>query len=126
MRMDVRAIRNEADYDWALAEIAAYFDHPPEQGTLEAERFDVLAGLVKVYEDANHPIPLPDPIDTIRHWMAMRDLGQSDLAALIGSKSRASEVLNRKRALTMEMVHKLSSEWNIPAEALVVPYRLAA
>ena len=67
-----------------------------------------------------------DPIETLTQWMAMKGLNQGDLAALIGSKSRASEILNRKRALTMEMVFKLSSEWRIPAEALVAPYRLAA
>lgn len=81
---------------------------------------------MKVYEDANHPITAPDPIETIRQWMAMRGLSQGDLATLFGSKPRASEILNRKRALTMDVVFKLSSEWGIPADALVVPYHLAA
>ncbi len=126
MQMDMRAIRTEADYDWALAEIGRYFDRQPDPGTPEADRFDVLAGLVKIYEDANHPIPAPDPIETIRQWMAIRGLSQGDLASLIGSKPRASEILNRKRALTMDMVFKLNREWGIPADALVAPYHLAA
>lgn len=126
MQMDMRAIRTEADYDWALREIERYFDDQPEPGTHEADRFDVLATLLKVYEDEHHPIPPPDPVETIKQWMAFRDFSQSDLALLIGSRSRASEVLNRKRALTMDMVHKLSSEWGIPADALVTPYHLAA
>ncbi|AMJ63636.1 helix-turn-helix domain-containing protein [Bosea sp. PAMC 26642] len=124
--MDVRAIRNEADYDWALAEIEQYFERQPAAGTPEAARFDVLADLLKVYEDAHHPVGAPDPIETLKHWMAMRGLSQGDLAALIGSKSRASEILRRKRALTMEMVFRLSHEWRIPADALVTPYELAA
>lgn len=126
MQMDMRAIRTEADYDWALGEIARYFEQEPAPGTQEAERFDVLAGLLKLYEDARHPIAAPDPIETIRQWMVMRGLNQGDLATLIGSKPRASEILNRKRALTMDMVFKLSSEWGIPADALVAPYPLAA
>ncbi len=126
MQMDMRAIRTEADYDWALAEIAPYFERQPEPGSPDADRFDVLAALVKVYEDQHHPIETPDPVETIREWMALRGLRQSDLAALLGSKSRASEVLNRKRPLTMEMVFKLSRDWGIPAEALIAPYDLAA
>jgi HTH-type transcriptional regulator / antitoxin HigA len=126
MQMDMRAIRTEADYDWALAEIEPYFERQPEPGSPEADRFDVLAALVKVYEDQHHPIEAPDPVETIREWMALRGLRQSDLAALFGSKSRASEVLNRKRPLTMEMVFKLSRDWGIPAEALIAPYDLAA
>ena len=126
MQMEIRAIRNEADYDWALAEIEPYFEQQPAPGSPEADRFDVLAALIKVYEDEHHPIEAPDPVETIREWMALRGLRQSDLATLFGSKSRASEVLNRKRPLTMEMVFKLSTDWGIPAEALIAPYDLAA
>jgi HTH-type transcriptional regulator / antitoxin HigA len=126
MQMEIRAIRNEADYDWALAEIEAYFIDQPAPGSPEADRFDVLAALVKVYEDQHHPIEAPDPVETIRQWMALRDLRQSDLATLLGSKSRASEILSRKRPLTMDMVHKLNRNWGIPADALIAPYTLAA
>lgn len=126
MQMDVRAIRSEDDYNWALKAIEPYFDNQPEMGTPEAARFDVLADLLKVYEDRVHAIEAPDPIEAIVEWMATMGLTQGDLAALIGSKSRASEILNRKRGLTMEMVFRLSSEWRIPAEVLVAPYRVAA
>lgn len=126
MQMDIRAIRSEADYDWALKEIEQYFENEPSLGTPEADRFDVLAGLIKVYEEAHYPINAPDPVELIKHWMELRGLSQGDLAALIGSKPRASEILNRKRALTMEMVFKLNREWHIPADALVAPYHLAA
>ncbi len=126
MQMEVRAIRTEADYDWALDEIARYFDEPPPPGSAEADRFDVLAGLLKLYEDSHHPIAAPDPVETIRQWMALRGFSQGDLATLLGSKSRASEILARKRALTVEMIYKLSREWHIPADILVAPYHLAA
>lgn len=126
MQMDIRAIRSEADYDWALKEIEQYFENEPALGTPEADRFDVLAGLIKVYEEAHYPISAPDPVELIKHWMEFRGLSQGDLATLIGSKPRASEILNRKRALTMDMVFKLNREWNIPADALVAPYHLAA
>lgn len=125
MQMDIRPIRTEADYNWALEEIERYFDEQPEPGSPEGDRFDVLAGLLKVYEDTHHPIEAADPIDTLKGWMETRELTQTDLAALIGSKSRASEILNRKRALTMDMVFKLNREWRIPAEPLVAPYHLA-
>jgi HTH-type transcriptional regulator/antitoxin HigA len=119
--MDIRPIKTEADYDWALAEIEKYFDHEPAPGTKAAARFDVLAALIEAYEARVWPIEAPDPIDAIRETMASRRLRQSDLAALIGSRSRASEILHRKRPLTMEQAWKLHQEWHIPAEALLRP-----
>lgn len=67
--MDVRPIRTEADYQWALAEIAPYFDNQPEPGTPEADRFDVLADLIEAYEDRHHPIPEADPVDLLKAHM---------------------------------------------------------
>lgn len=124
--MDVRPIRTEADYEWALAEIAPYFDTQPAPGTPEADRFDVLADLIEAYEDRHHPIPAAEPIELLRAHMENTGRTQADLAALFGSRPRASEVLNKRRALTVDMIHKLSSEWGIPADCLVGPYHLAA
>lgn len=121
---NIRAIRSEADYNWALAEIAHYFDSEPEPGSEEADRFDVLADLIEAYEAKHWNIEAPDPIDAIGHVMTMRSLSQSDLASVIGSKSRASEVMARKRTLTITMVHRISQAWRIPAEILVRPYHL--
>lgn len=126
MQMDIRAIRTEADYDWALHEIEQYFNDEPAVGTPEADRFDVLAGLLKVYEDSHYPIAAPDPVETIKQWMDIRGLSQGDLAIVLGSKPRASEILNKRRALTLEMAYKLNREWKIPAEVLITPYHLAA
>lgn len=121
---NIRAIRSEADYDWALAEIAPYFENQPEPGTEAADRFDVLASLIEAYEAKHWPIEPTDPIEAIEYRMEISGYTQKDLSALIGSRSRASEILKRKRPLTMQMAHKLSVEWNIPAEVLLKPYHL--
>lgn len=119
--MDVRPIRSEADYDWALAALEVYFEHEPEPGTADADRFDVLSALVGAYEDAHWSIDVPDAVSAIRHWMDVHGLTQSDLAQLLGARSRASEVLNRKRPLTMAMALALHERWNMPAELLLRP-----
>jgi HTH-type transcriptional regulator/antitoxin HigA len=121
MKMNVRPIKTEADYDWALKEIARYFDVQPKPGTAEGDRFDVLATLIEAYEEKHWPIDPPDPVDAIKYRMEQAGLGQADLARLLGSRSRASEIMRRKRSLTMEQALKLNEEWKIPAEALLRP-----
>lgn len=124
--MDIRAIKTEADYDWALQEIEQYFDHEPAPNTPEAERFDVLATLVEAYEASHWPIDLPDPIVAIRYAMDIRSLKQADLGRLLGSSPRASEIMKGKRPLTMEQAWKLHTEWHIPAEVLLRPTKAVA
>jgi len=121
---NIRAIRTEADYDAALADIEQYFLRPPEPGTEEAERFDVLANLIEAYEAKHWSIDEPDPVEAILYRMELSGYEQADLAMLLGSRSRASEILGRKRPLTLQMARKLNAIWNIPAEALLKPYRL--
>jgi len=123
---NIRAIRSNDDLAWAIAEVSPYFDNPPERGTPEGERFDILAALIEAYEDTHYPIDAPEPVELIRSHMEMTGRTQSDLGALFGSRSRASEVLNKKRALTVDMIYKLHKEWGIPADCLVKPYHLAA
>jgi len=122
--MDIRPIRTQDDLDWALAEIAVYFDGQPAPGTPEADRFDVLAELIEAYEDKHHPIPDLDPVDLIKAHMAAAGRTQRDLAEILGSASRASEVLNRKRGLSVEMIYKISKGWRLPADGMVRPYHL--
>lgn len=124
--MDIRPIKSEADYDWALREIERYFDQEPEPGSQDADRFDVLASLIEGYEAKYWPIEAPDPIEAVRFRMEQAGFNQSDLARLLGSKSRASELLNRRRILTMEYAYKLHREWHIPAEVLLQPYHTEA
>lgn len=123
--MDIRPIRNQDDLDWALAEISPYFDNQPEPGTPEADRFDVLADLIEAYEDRHFPMPEVEPVDLLKAHMEATGRTQTDLANLLGSRSRASEVLNRKRSLTVDMIFKITSEWRVPADCLVKPYHLA-
>ena len=122
--MDIRPLRTEQDYDWALAEIEQYFDHVPEPGTPAADRFDVLADLIDNYENRHWPIEDAEPIDAIRYSMELTGRSQADLARLVGSRSRASEILHKKRPLTLSMIQRLHREWGIPAETLIAPYHL--
>ncbi len=122
--MDIRPIRTAEDHKAALRQIDGLWG--AEIGTPDGDLLDILCDLVWVYEERTAPIPDMEPIDFLRAHMENTDRTQADLANLLGSRSRASEVLNRKRALTVEMIHKLSKEWRIPAEALITPYHLAA
>jgi HTH-type transcriptional regulator/antitoxin HigA len=121
--MDIRPIRNDDDHAWALAEIERLWGS--EVGTPDGDRMDVLVTLVEAYEDKRWPIPATDPIDLLH--FAISDMGhsQAELAELLGSRSRASEILSRKRPLTLAMIQKLREAWHIPAELLIQPYRLA-
>ncbi|MEP7453746.1 type II toxin-antitoxin system HigA family antitoxin [Phyllobacterium sp. SB3] len=122
---DIRPIKTEDDYNWAIAEITHYFDRQPKPGTPDGDRFDVLATLIEAYEDEHYPISAPDPVSTIAAHMEMAGLNQKALAEVLGSAPRASEIMARKRALTLDMVFKLHQQWHIPAEALIQPYHLA-
>jgi HTH-type transcriptional regulator/antitoxin HigA len=125
-KMEIRPLRSEADYDWALKEIARYFEREPKRGTPAADRFDVLSALIETYEAKHWPIDPPDPVEAIRFRMESAGLKQADLGRLLGSKSRASEILRRKRALTMDQAYRLHREWQIPAEVLLRPYIVKA
>ena len=122
--MDIRPIKNEQDYDWALHEIERYFDNEPASGTPDADRFDVLSALIESYEEKHWPIEAPDPVDAIAFRMEQIGFTQTNLAELFGSKSRASEILSRTRPLTLQMVYKLYEVMRIPAEVLIRPYHL--
>lgn len=124
--MKIKPIRTEADYDAALHAIEKYFDRPPRKGTPEADRFDVLATLIEAYERKRWPIDPPSPVNAILYRMETAGYTQGDLARLLGSRSRASEVLSRKRPLTLAMIRKLSREWDIPADCLIDPEDRAA
>jgi HTH-type transcriptional regulator/antitoxin HigA len=119
----IRPVRTETEYDEALDEIERYFDNEPKQGTAEADRFDLLALIIEDYERKRWPIEPPEAIDAIRYRMETGGYTQADLGHLLGSRQRASDILTKKRPLTMRMAWKLHREWNIPAEALIAPPR---
>ncbi len=120
--MEIRPIRNDADYQAALAEIEMLFSARP--GTPEGDRLDVLTTLVEAYEAKHLPIAAPDPIAMIEYIMESRGLTRRDLEPYIGSRARVSEVLNRRRPLTLEMIRRLHQGLGAPAEVLIQPYDL--
>jgi HTH-type transcriptional regulator / antitoxin HigA len=121
--MDVRAIHTDADYEWALKEVEQYFDKVPASNTPEANRFDVLSTLIADYEARKFDIPDADPIEVLEFAMENMGKTQAALGHLI-TRSRATEVLQRKRPLTLQMIRIISEAWHIPVAALIAPYRL--
>jgi HTH-type transcriptional regulator/antitoxin HigA len=119
----IRPMRTKTDYAAALDEIEAFFDREPKPGTVEADRFDLLALVIEDYEKKHWPIDPPDPVEAIRYRMSAGGFSQADLGRLIGSRQRASDILARRRRLTMQMAWKLHRDWGIPAEALLQPGR---
>src|SRR6202012_1469016 len=122
--MDIRPIRTDEDHRAALAAIESCWG--AAEGTEEGDRLDLLLALVDIYEAKRWPSEGDDafdPIVVLRY--AIDELGhtQAELAELLGSRSRASEVLSRRRALTVEMIHKIGEAWKIPADLLVRPYK---
>jgi HTH-type transcriptional regulator/antitoxin HigA len=115
----IKPLKTEADYDATLAEINTLMDAEP--GTPEGDRLDILVTLVEAYEAKYWRIDPPDPIEAIKLRMQQRGLSRRDLERVLGSKSRVSEVLNRKRPLTLAMIQRLHSLWAIPAESLIQP-----
>ena len=118
--MEIRPIKTTADYEAALEEIEQLFQAEP--GTPEGDRLEVLTTLVEAYEDQHYNLPLPDPVDAILYHMESRGLSRRDLEPYIGSRARVSEVLNRKRLLSLDMIRRLSTGLGIPAEVLIQPY----
>jgi HTH-type transcriptional regulator/antitoxin HigA len=120
--MDIKAIRNEADYRATMAEIDKLLNAP--EGTAETDRLEVLSVLAHAYEAARWPVTAPSPLDAIRFRMEQQGLSRADLEPYIGSRARVSEVLNRKRPLSIEMIRRLHKGLEIPLESLVQPMRI--
>jgi HTH-type transcriptional regulator/antitoxin HigA len=118
---DLKPIRTEQDYEAALAEIGRLWG--ARSGTVEGDRLDVLATLVDAYEAKHHPMDPPDPIEAIEFRMEQQGLTRKDLERLLGTRTRASEVLNRKRNLSIAMIRRLHAELGISAEVLIRPTR---
>ena len=118
--MEIRPIKTKADHRAALKEIDQLMEAKP--GTPAGDRLDVLAMLVERFESQHEPIDPPNPIDALLYHMESRGLTRRDLEPLIGSRARVAEVLNRRRALTIEMIRKLHKGLGISAEVLIRPY----
>jgi HTH-type transcriptional regulator/antitoxin HigA len=115
--MTIRPIRSDVDHESALKRIQALMSAKP--GTDDGDELDVLATLVDAYEAKHFPIETADPIEAIRFRMEQMGLERNDLEPLIGSRAGVSEILNRRRGLSLKMIRTLHEELNIPLEALI-------
>ena len=118
--MNIKPIRNEEDYQKALERLAVIFD--ARRGTEEGDELEILSIVIDNYESENFPINMPDPIAAIEFRMEQMGLKQKDLAEIIGFKSRVSEIMNKKRKLTLAMIRKLNTNLRIPIEVLAQDY----
>lgn len=120
--MNLKPIKNEIDYRNALERLEVIFDAPID--TKEGDEAEILSLMIENYENEHYPIDSPDPIEAIKIRMEEMDLRQKDLVGVIGGKSRVSEILNRKKKLTVDMIRELEKILHISASVLVNNYEL--
>jgi HTH-type transcriptional regulator/antitoxin HigA len=118
--MEIKLIKTKKDYQQALARLEEIFDARPN--TAKGDELEILSMLIEKYENKHFPIEIPDPVEAIKFRMEQMGMNQSDLSEVVGLKSRASEILNRKRKLSIEMIRKLNTAMNIPLDVLIQPY----
>lgn len=119
--MEIKPIKTETDHERALAKVEELWTAEP--GSEEVDRLDVLTTLIEAYEEKNHPIPPPDPVDAILFRMEQLGLSRRDLEPYIGTRARVSEVLNRSRSLSLAMIRRLHAGLGIAADILIQPTR---
>lgn len=118
----IKLIKTEADYEQALARIYELMQLELEPGTVLGDELEVMALLVKDYENQHYPMPKPHPIEAIRFRLDQMGLSEADLSAILGSRSRKSEILSGQRKLSLDMIRKLNAALKIPAEVLITAY----
>lgn len=118
--MEIKVIRTEQDYQNALDRLEQIFH--ADIDSPEGDEAEVLSILIEKFEEQHYPIGMSDPIEAIKFRMEQLGLKQKDLADLVGFKSRVSEILNKKRKLTLNMIRKLNASLNIPTEVLIQDY----
>lgn len=118
--MTIKPIKSAVDYQNALVRLELIFD--AKRGSKNGDELEILGILIDTYENEYFPIGLPDPVEAIKFRMEQLDFTQSDLANIFGVKSRASEILNKKRKLSLSMIRQLHDKLNIPTEVLIQAY----
>jgi len=118
--MNIKVIKTEEDYNLALKRLEVIFDSPAD--TSEGDEAEILGILIEKYEDENYPIEAPDPIEAIKFRMEQMSMDNQDLSAIIGYKSRVSEIFNHKRKLNLKMIRNLHEKMKIPYESLIKDY----
>lgn len=119
-KMTIKPIKTKSDYDQAIKRLEIIFD--AREGSAEGDELEILSILIERYEDLKFPVGLPDPIEAIKFRMDQLGYNQADLSKVVGLKSRASEILNKKRKLSLEMIRQLHDKLNIPTDVLVQAY----
>lgn len=119
-KMNIKPIKNETDYQKALERLEVIFD--ATRGTEEGDELEILAIVIDNHEEENFQIGMPDPISAIKFRMEQMGLKQKDLVEMIGFKSRVSEIMNKKRKLTLDMIRKLNTHLHIPTDVLIQDY----
>jgi HTH-type transcriptional regulator/antitoxin HigA len=115
----IRTLQSEAEYQAALKAVRPYFDIEPAENTPEAAHFDALVLLIEQYESKHYDVPRAAPVDVLKSIMAANNYSRADLIEIIGSKSRAADLLNGRREINLDQIRKISKAWGIPAGALV-------
>jgi HTH-type transcriptional regulator/antitoxin HigA len=118
--MNIKPIKTKKDYEQALSRLEVIFD--AKKGTENGDELEILGMLIGNYENEKFPIGFPDPVEAIKFRMEQLGYNQTDLANVVGLKSRASEILNRKRKLSLEMIRQIHDSLNIPTEVLIQAY----
>ena len=118
--MTIKPIKSKKDYQAALARLEQIFD--AKQGSKDGDELEILGILIEKYEQDRYPIDFPDPIEAIKFRMEQLGYTQNDLARVVGLKSRASEILNRKRKLSLEMIRQIHQSLGIPTDVLIQSY----
>ena len=118
--MTLKLLKTKKDYEQALERLEVIFD--AKKGSKEGDELEILGMLIERYENEHFPIDLPDPIEAIKFRMEQLGYTQTDLARIVGLKSRASEILSRKRKLSLEMIRQLHDKLNIPTDVLIQAY----
>jgi HTH-type transcriptional regulator / antitoxin HigA len=118
--MTIKPIKTKKDYHQAMERLEVLFD--AKKGSPEGDELEVLSILIEKYEDEHFPVGFPDPIEAIRFRMEQLGYNQVDLAKVVGLKSRASEILNKKRKLSLDMIRQLHDKLHIPTDVLIQPY----
>ena len=115
----LRTLQGEEEYQAALKAVRPYFESEPAPGTSDAAHFDALVLLIEHYEARHHEIPRAAPVDVLKSVMEANNYSRADLVKVIGSKSRAADLLNGRREINLDQIRKISRAWNIPAGALI-------
>jgi HTH-type transcriptional regulator/antitoxin HigA len=118
--MNIKPIKTKKDYEKAISRLEVIFD--AKKGSDKGDELEILGMLIENYENEKFPIDFPDPVEAIKFRMEQLGYNQTDLANVVGLKSRASEILNRKRKLSLEMIRHLHNRLNIPTEVLIQAY----